>query len=143
MTIPAPLDLLRQPGVGVGWMRVAQALAEHLPPEEIDGIWLFQPVRREDREWGVAVVAGRTGTERRRIYTASYMLVVRGRDRGECKLAVEQVGESPSAVLQDVIAGVQRRAGEPEPPVAISPALWYPPDEQDPSDPNGAPSVSS
>ena len=142
MPLDAPLDLLRPAGVGVGWTRVAQALAERLPPSEIDGIWLFQAVRREEREWGVAVVSRRTDTDRCRIYTASYMLVVRGRERGQGRVAVEEVGESPPAVLQDVISGVRERAGEAEDPLEIAPALWYPPDDEEPAEAGGKPPVT-
>ena len=100
---------------------------------EIDGIWLFPPVRREEREWGVAVVSRWADGERRRIYTASYMLIVRGRERGQGKVVVEEVGEGPIAVVSEVIRGVQQRAGETEPPVEISSELWYGvPDSEEP-----------
>ena len=35
------------------------------------------------------------------------------------------MGESPLSVVHDVIRGVQERAGEAEPPIEISPGLWY------------------
>ncbi|MEX1050608.1 MAG: hypothetical protein WEC54_03575, partial [Gemmatimonadales bacterium] len=47
-------------GLGMGWTRIADALAQRLPVAEVERIWVFQPVRREDREWGTAVVARRT-----------------------------------------------------------------------------------
>jgi hypothetical protein len=106
-------------------MRAADSLADAVPPIEIEGIWLFPPVRREEREWGVAVVSRRAENDRRRIYTVSYMLIVRGRERGQGKVAVEEVGESPVSVVHEVIKGVQDRAGEAEPPIEISPGLWY------------------
>lgn len=115
----------RAPGLGLGWGLVARRVAELVPPEEIDGIWLFAPVRREEREWGTAVVSRRSEAGRRRIYTASYLLVVRGRERGQSRVVVEEVGESPAGVVHDVIAGVQQRAGESEPPVEVAPELWY------------------
>jgi hypothetical protein len=115
----------RVPGIGSGWMRTSQSLAELVPVDEIDGIWLFPPVRREEREWGIAVVSRVSEGGRRRIYTASYMLVLRGRDRGRARVEVEEVGESPTAVVHEVIKGVQERAEEAEPPVEISPKLWY------------------
>lgn len=113
------------PGLGPGWTRVAEALAARVEPEEIEGIWLFEPVRREEREWGVAVVSCRTEEMRRRIFTASYMMIMRGREKGHGKVAVEEVGESPATVLEDVLRGVRDRAGETEPPVEISKDLWY------------------
>lgn len=113
------------PGLGPGWTRVAEALANHLEPTSIEGIWLFPPVRRDEREWGVALVTCRSEAERRRIFTASYMIVMRGRKRGHGKIAVEEVGESPPNVLEQVIRGVLHRSGDTEPPVEISPDLWY------------------
>ena len=119
------VGLTTTPGLGLGWTRVAGTLAGRVEPEEIEGIWLFPPVRREEREWGVAVVACRIDNARQRIFTASYMIIVRGREKGHGKVAVEEVGESPATVLEDVIRGVGERTGEAEPPVEISPDLWY------------------
>jgi|GEM_PF-1975970 len=120
------------PGIGPGWTRVAAALTHHIDPADIEGIWLFPPVRREEREWGVAVVACSTESQRRRVFTASYMILVRGREKGQGKVAVEEVGESPATVLEDVLRGVRERAGETEPPVEIEPTVWFePPDPVD------------
>lgn len=96
-----------------------------MPVGEIDRIWLFAPVRREEREWGTAVVARRGQGERLRVYTASYWLVIRGRDRGQGKVTLQEVGESGAAVVDEVVRGVQERAGEAEPPVEIGPSLWF------------------
>lgn len=111
---------------GVGWERLASAVGEVVPVASIVGIWLFRPVRKDDREWGTAVVACRTANDRLRVYTASYLISVRGRDRRQGRMTVEEVGESPPEVLDDVLQGVQERAGEPEPPVAVAPSDWYP-----------------
>ena len=113
------------PGVGPGWTRVAAAVAQAFPTGEISGIWVFQPIRKDDREWGTAAVCRRTEDERMRLYTAQYVLVVKGVERGQGKVAVEEIGIGPDAVLADVLAGVRERSGELEPPVAIDPALWY------------------
>ena len=113
------------PGVGPGWTRVAAAVAQAFPAVEISGIWVFAPVRKDDREWGTAAVTRRSDDGRVRLYTAAYVLVVKGVERGQGKVAVEEIGISPDAVLSDVLRGVQERAGELEPPVAIDPALWY------------------
>lgn len=115
--------------VGFGWRRVAQALAEAVPVREIERIWLFTPVRQEDREWGTAVVARRIGPGRLRVYTGSYGLVVRGRGRGQGQVTVDEVGETPDAVLPDVIRGVQERAGEAEYPDEVAPDTWFPSDD--------------
>ncbi len=117
--------LVRENGTGLGWTKVAQAVAESVPTASIDRIWLFAPVRREEREWGTAVLSCRTDEERCRIYTASYLMVVRGRERGRGKVTIEEVGESPPEVVHEVIAGVQERAGEATPPAEIAPMQWF------------------
>jgi hypothetical protein len=115
----------KAPGLGLGWTRVATAVAGAMPTADIDRIWLFAPVRREDHEWGTAVVERRGGGDRVRLYTASYTLVIRGRERGQGRVAVLEVGEGPASVVNDVVRGVQERAGEAEPPVEIATSLWF------------------
>jgi hypothetical protein len=115
--------------VSFGWRRVAQAVADAVPVPEVERIWLFAPVRHENREWGTAVVARRVSAGRVRIYTGSYGLVVRGRERGQGQVAVEEVGETPDDILADVIRGVQARAGEADEPTEIQPTDWFPTDD--------------
>ncbi len=118
------------PGLGLGWTRVAAQLAQMVPREEIERIWLFPPVRREDREWGTAVVARSMEGGRLRVYTAQYLLVVRGRERGQGKVTVSEVGETSEEVLAEVISGVQERTGEAVPPVEIASELWFQEDDE-------------
>jgi hypothetical protein len=106
-------------------MRVAAAVEEVIPPAELERVWLFSPLRQEDREWGTAVLARRGGEGRLRVYTASYMLVVRGRERGQSKVTLEEVGEGPAEVVEEIVRGVRERSGELEPPVEIPVSLWY------------------
>lgn len=115
----------RHRGVGLGWEQVASALAAQVPVAEIDRIWLFAPVRQEGREWGTAVVLRRLEGERRRVYTATYMIATRGRDRGPAKILIDEVGDSPTVVVEDVIAGVRERSGDAEPPMIIAPGEWF------------------
>jgi hypothetical protein len=114
-----------QPVLGLGWTRVAKLVSATVEPASIDRIWLFAPVRHDEREWGTALIACRTDDGRQRIFTASYLLVIRGRERGQGKVVVEEVGTSPPRVLHEVIVGVQERADESEPPVEIAPGLWF------------------
>jgi hypothetical protein len=100
-------------------------VSQAIPAEEVDRIWLFPPVRQEDREWGTAVIGRRAERDRVRVYTARYMLVVRGRERGQGRVAVEEIGESPAPVVDDVVRGVQQRVGEADPPVEIATAVWF------------------
>jgi hypothetical protein len=125
MEMQAQVRLDRAPGLGLGWTRVAEKVRESVAIETIDRIWLFAPVRRDDREWGTAVVSCHAAAGRRSVYTAGYLLVVRGRERGRGHVFIEEVGESPVSVVDEVIAGVQERAGEPDPPIEIAPELWF------------------
>lgn len=119
--------------MGFGWRRVAHAVADAMPTSEIERIWLFPPVRQEAREWGTAVVARRVAAGRLRVYTGSYGLVVRGRERGQGQVLVTEVGETPDEVLPDVIRGVQERAGETDLPDEVAPNTWFPDDDQSPA----------
>ena len=43
-------------GQGSGWEQLARQVADVVPPEEVDALWVF-PVRRQDqREFGTAVL---------------------------------------------------------------------------------------
>jgi hypothetical protein len=119
--LPGPLT----PGLPPGWAKLASAVAAEVPPGEIETIYLFRPIKREGREWGTAVVTRHSPAGRLRVYTAKYMLVVRGKERGQAKLAVEEVGLSPAEVLDQVMQATAERASEAEPPVAHGAAVWY------------------
>jgi hypothetical protein len=115
------------PGRGPGWAKLAEAVAQRVAPSEIETIYLFRPWKREGREWGTAVVACRAadGGDRLRVYTARYMLVVRGKERGQSRVEVEEAALSPAEVIARVIQAAADRMGDPEPPVAVGPAVWY------------------
>lgn len=97
-----------------------------MPPAEIETIYLFRPIKREGREWGTAVVTRKTAEGGRlRVYTAKYMLIVRGKDRGQAKVELTEVGLSPAEVLAQVMQATADRTGEAEPPVEMAPGAWY------------------
>ena len=108
---------------GTGWERLALAVAQVMPPAEIDGIWVFAPVRREAREWGTAVLS-RVDGERRRIYTARYILAVKGKERGKFESAVQEVGSGPVEALARLLQEAQRRIDDEHPPAALAPETW-------------------
>src|SRR5260370_7174 len=123
-----PLD----PGRGPGWAKLAEAVALRVPPSEIETIYLFRPWKREGREWGTAVVAcrvtegeGKGGGGRLRVYTARYMLIVRGKERGQSRIEGVETALSPADVIARVMQAAAERTGDPEPPVAVGPAVWY------------------
>ena len=113
------------PGQGPGWAKLAAAVEAHVPPAEIETLYVFQPIKREGKEWGTAVVTRKAADGRLRVYTAKYMLVVRGKERGQFKVEVEEVALSPAEVLAQVMQATVDRGGDTEPPVELGPAVWY------------------
>jgi len=113
------------PGQGAGWAKLAAAVETQVPPGEIETIYVFQPIKRAGKEWGTAVVTRKSGDGRLRVYTARYMLVVRGKERGQSKIEVEEVALSPAEVLAKVMQATVDRGGDTEPPVELGPAVWY------------------
>lgn len=107
-----------------GWDRLAQAVAQIVPPEEVDAVWVFSPLRRDSREWGTAVVS-RVEGERRRIYTARYVLSVKGKERGKFESTIQEVGIGPLEVLTRVLQEAQRRIDDEHPPLPVSPEAWF------------------
>jgi hypothetical protein len=116
-----------EPGRGPGWAKLAEAVALRVPAATIETIYLFRPWKRDGREWGTAVIACRTaeGGERLRVYTARYMLIVRGKERGQSRVEVAETGLSPADVIARVMQAAADRTGDAEPPVAVGPAVWY------------------
>jgi hypothetical protein len=107
-----------------GWERLAQAVSEVVSPGEVDGVWVFAPLRREDREWGTAILSRLDG-ERRRIYTARYVLWIRGKQRGKFETSIEEVGSGPLEALARVVQEAQRRVDDEHPPSSVSPENWF------------------
>ena len=114
-------------GQGPGWAKLAAAVEAQVPPAEIATIYVFRPIKRDGKEWGTAVVTRKSDTAdgRLRVYTAKYMLVVRGKERGQGKFEVVEVGLSPAAVLAQVMQAIVDRGGDTEPPVELAPTAWY------------------
>ena len=110
--------------VGSAWDRLAQAVAAVLPPSEVDGVWTFAPIRRDTREWGTAVLS-RIDGERRRIYTARYVLAIKGKERGKFESSVHEVGSGPVEVLARLLQEAQARMDEEHPPVPVPPESWF------------------
>jgi hypothetical protein len=115
-----------EPGVGPGWTRLADAVAGVLPAGEVDGVWVFSPLRHDGREWGTAVLS-RVDGERRRIYTARYVLAVRGKERGKFDATVQEVGSGPVEALAKLLQDAQRRIDDEHPPLPVTPGLWFRP----------------
>lgn len=117
------------PGEGEGWSRLVEAIRPDVPAAEVDGVWVFPPVRREGREFGTAIIS-RVSGERRRIYTASYILTQKGKKRGMFEAALEEIGAGPLEALEELLAMVPRRSDE-EPPIPIPVERWFTEDVDD------------
>ena len=117
--------ILNQPGSG--WERLATGVAAAIPVEEVDAVWLFRTLRREGSEWGTALVSCVEGEnrERRQIYTARFMHVLKGKERGKFEWVLEEVGSGPVETIGEIIAGVRRRMDDEE-PRPVEPLAWFP-----------------
>jgi hypothetical protein len=111
-------------GAEAGWSRLAVAVADVLPPAEVDGIWLFSPLRHDGREWGTAVLS-RVDGDRRRIYTARYVLAIKGKERGKFESTVQEVGSGPVEALARLLQEAQKRIDDEHPPVPVVPDEWF------------------
>lgn len=98
--------------VSDGLARLLDAIARQMPREEVDAVWVFPGVRREGREYGVAVVSRWAGEDRRRVYRARYVVHLKGQERGKTVLELDETAETPAALVPEVIEGVRRRADE-------------------------------
>ncbi len=107
-----------------GWARLAQAAAEQIPPGEVDGVWVFSALRRDGREWGTAVLS-RVDGDRRRIYTARYMLALKGKERGQYEWAMEEVGSGPADALGPLLQDVHKRTDDEHPPIPLPVDAWF------------------
>lgn len=122
------------PGIGPGWEKLALALREALPTAEVDRIWAFLVVRRDGQDFGTAILSRVDGV-RRRIYTARFVLTVKGKKRGQFTWNLDEVGSGPLEALDELLALVPRRSDEEEPPAPVEVAAWFPPEGESDAEP--------
>ena len=117
--------------------RFLRAIVAQVPVERIAEIHLFAPIRQGGVESGVAVVAAwpeqRLGAhqseaavadggdvempepvraQRPVVYTARYRLTLKGPDRGKWECNVVDEADAPLGMVDTVVRGVLRRAGD-------------------------------
>lgn len=100
------------PGAPVALPKTVRAVCERLGAKTIDRLWIFPPLRRGRREWGLVVASAfLEGDERRRMHTARYVAEVTGRGL-EYEIDVTEEGILPLDRFARLLAGVARRAEE-------------------------------
>ncbi len=114
------------PGEGPHWDRLAEWLRERIPADGVDGVWVFRVLRRDHREFGTAVISQVEG-ERRRISTARYSAIIKGKQRGGFESWLEEVGSGPIEALHELLALVPVRADDEDPPTPVEVWRWFPP----------------
>jgi len=125
-----PLVAPAAPGTGPGWERLAAAIRPVLDPGTVDGVWVFRTLRAGPREFGTAIIAQVEG-DRRKIHTARYALLIKGRQRGGFEWGLDEVGSGPVEALEELLALVPARGVEDEPPIPVEVSLWFPPEPTD------------
>jgi len=106
---PTPADAATY---GEGLARLLDLVAERMPREEVEAVWAFPGVRREGREYGVAVIERRLEGERRLVYRGRYIVQMKGQERGKVAVELEETAEALPETLQRVLEGVRQRADE-------------------------------
>lgn len=113
------------PGLGDGWTRLVDAIRQSLPTHEFDRLWVFRTIRHQARDFGTAILS-RVEGDRRRIYTARFVLTVKGKTRGRFESAITEVGSGPLEALAELLALVPKRSDDEEPPIEIAVETWFP-----------------
>jgi hypothetical protein len=90
--------------------RVLQGIRDRIGAEKIDRVWIFPPLIRGRKEWGVVAVSGLTEDPlRRTLYTARYSAELTGTGN-ELEFGIAAEGEAPPDRLPRVMDGVARRS---------------------------------
>jgi hypothetical protein len=90
--------------------RTLQVIMDRLGAEKVDRIWIFPPLVRGRREWGLVAVSGLTEEPTQRVlYTARYSAELTGTGKTfESEVSLE--GSAPPDRLPRVMDGVARRS---------------------------------
>jgi hypothetical protein len=100
------------PGVPEAIPRTLSRIVEHLGLETIDRLWIFPPLMRGRREWGLVVASVYTqDLERRRLHSASYTAERTGEGLSLVHDLKEQ-GDAPPDRFPRVMEGVVRRSAD-------------------------------
>jgi len=100
------------PGVPEALPRTLREVGERLGTESIDRLWIFPPLIRGRREWGLVAAGCFDGSRARRLVTARYAAQRTGRGLYLDTQLVDQ-GVAPADRLPRVMEGVVRRGPAP------------------------------
>jgi hypothetical protein len=108
---------VRQGGIESGVAVIAASRETEAPPPELADV----PAAEPDEPAGDAAENGAREMPRRyTVYTATYRLTLKGAERGKWEANVVAEADAPLVTVQTVVRGVQRRAGDEEPPERMS-----------------------
>jgi hypothetical protein len=100
------------PGVPEALPRTLAMVIDRLGAERIDRLWIFPPLIRGRKEWGlVAASAYADDGERRFLHTAPYVAERTGQGL-QVSHDLHEQGEAPSDRLPSVMSGVVHRSPE-------------------------------
>ena len=100
------------PGVPEALPRTLHHIVERLGLDRVDRLWIFPPLMRGRREWGLVAASVYTeDLERRRLHSASYTAERTGQGLSVVHDLKEQ-GDAPPDRFPRVMEGVVRRAAD-------------------------------
>ena len=109
---PTPSEADDGPGVPEALPRTLRELGRRLAPPSIDCLWIFPPLVRGRREWGLVAAGCFDGGGARRLVTARYTAQRTGKGLYLDTQLLDE-GVAPSDRLPRVMEGVVRRGPEP------------------------------
>ena len=114
--------------IAEGRERFLREIAEQLPVDRIEELYLFSSIRQGGNESAIAVVALRPEIEaegseaRRTVFRARYRLALKGQERGKWEMDITEEADAPTVTVEEVVRGVLERAGDAEEPERMSAA---------------------
>lgn len=109
---PAPSEADDGPGVPEALPRTLREVGTRLGAAAIDCLWIFPPLVRGRREWGLVAVGCFAGGGARRLVTARYSAQRTGKGLFLDTQLLDE-GVAPSDRLPRVMEGVVRRGPQP------------------------------
>ena len=107
-----------------GLAQALDAIAQRMPKDEVESVWAFPGVKRDGREYGVAVVTRRGASDRHVVYRVKYVLELKGAARGKANVEIIETAEAPAELVTQVIDGVRDRADEAGDAELVDLTVW-------------------